>query len=370
MPPNTGIVPGSINDAMAKQAKDPTWSPVNDPAFNSPTATAGLDTYIPTLDPETGLARTPGQIAADNLAAQYNAWLEAQQTKNKTQFDTDVLLANSLNGLNGTMLANSTQAQRDLLAQEQYQNRLDQIGNKQQTLSMERERGILGQSYESDMAWIERTWGLAQGQYSADVAHLNAIKGQLGENREFAGRQFGISEDQTNLLRQTNTWQNRSDATARGAMRSEGYDNTRYAIEEQARLGHSGNQLTYDKSLSDIAGQMRDANYQIGNAGRNLQGQQSNLTHQREQTSYTYQKNLNTIQNAIAQNKLAGMALKSVAAQYGIRDRDLQDTLASKLAINGIETATFIQGLTKAYETQDTYLMQQYNQFLAQLLGV
>lgn len=321
--------------------------------------------------PETAYGNLPPQQqAAWKLAEQYNAWVKSQQVNNKTKYDTDVLLANSLNGLNGTMLQDATGSQRDLLREESYQNSLNQQGNTIRGQAMQRERGLMGQSYESDMAWIERTWGLAQGQYSADISNLNAIKSQLGENKEFANRQFGISEGQTNLVDRTNTLQARSDATGRGAMLSKGFGDTMYAIDEQSRLGHAGNQLTLDRSLSDIAGQVRDADYQIGNTRRQFAGTGSNLQHQREQTRYAYQKSLNTIDNEIAQNDLAGKALKSVAAQYGIRDRDLQQTLAHKLAINGIETATFIQGLTQAYQSQDAYLMQQYNQFMAQLMGV
>lgn len=306
---------------------------------------------------------------AGDLADQYDTWLKEQQRKNTGNYQTSVDLANAANDLNNRALSESIENQRGLLDEGRYRNALDQNSNVATGQMYARDKDLMAMQYGADMDWIAKTWGITDQQYAADVKNLNAMKSQIRGEGQFAQRQYGISEAGTNLQETVNYQGAESDASTRGAMLSQGFGDSVSAIGEQARIGHSSNQLALDRAMAQMRGDLRNADYQIGTRGRQHEGDINNLTHQKASTTISYDRNLNSLNNAMTQNGYAMQALQSIAREYGIRDKDLVQTLANKTAMNNLDATQIINGLTQAYEKNDAELIQQYNQFLAYLMG-
>jgi len=274
-----------------------------------------------------------GQRAADELAAQYQSQSDAMFAQRKSDFEYDKLLANSMTGVNNKALTNATANSLALNNESMFRNSLDSRSNA------------------IDAKFITDTWGLSNEQKILDDANVQRLIGQVEEGYGFANRQFDLANQATDLQQGINTRAAVSDATGRGAMLSAGFMDNLSDIKTQADISRGRAVLDQSQAFSGITGNIGD-----------LKNRQAN-------TDIAYRNSVLGFQQQLDNNSLAKSAIDSMAREYGIRAKDMQQSLAVAIEKNNLDNAQVIGQLSQAYQSGNAQQIAQMNQFLATLIG-
>ena len=275
----------------------------------------------------------PGRAAAEQLAAQYLAQANAVWDNRTSAWKWDSGLANSLTGVNNQALRNATNNNLSLNQESAYRNSLDGQGN---TL---------------DAQFIRDTWGLANEQKTVDDANMQRLIGQANEGYGFANRQFDLANQATGLQEGINTRAAVSDASGRGATLSAGFMDNLGDIKAQADISRGRSALDQSQAFSSITGNIGD------------------LYNRQASSDISYRNDVRGFQQQLDRNSFAKSAIDSMAREYGIRAKDMQQSLAAAIEKNNLNSAQVVSQLNQAYLSGNAQQIAQINQFLATLIG-
>jgi hypothetical protein len=274
-----------------------------------------------------------GTAAANQLAAQYQSQYDANMAQRTGNWQYDRLLADSMTGANNAALTNATNNSLALNDEARYRNGLDGAGNA------------------LDSQFIRDTWGLTNEQKSLDDANYYRMVDQTKLGYDFANSAFDLANRQTAMQEGVNTRSAVSDASGRGAMLSAGYGDNLTDIKTQADISRQG---AFDNQ--------RQAHAAVGN-------QLGDLYHNQASSNIAYRNDTLGFQHQLDKNDLAKAAIDSMAKEYGIRAKDMQQSLAAAIQKNNLNNAQVISQLNQAYQSGNAQEIAQMNQFLATLMG-
>lgn len=269
--------------------------------FN-PTSTVGT--------PRSGGGATGGAgavgAAAAAAAATANAWektLNSQQAFGAAQHQAQQGYLNQQTGF----LNQAHQNNQNLLNQSRYQNvDLGQATNNEAGRYVNQTWQNLQDFLTGRRRNVEGVWANQQNAYN-QMAPLDFQTWALQRAGNLLGTQSDLNAAQ-------------SDATARGAMSSRGYQGGRFNREEQSRVADRGFENQYDIRRLNARTQRRSDQLSYQDALNQIQSQYNT-----GQNSYTHGMSGVDIQNRM---------LQSLAQTYGLRGEQLGIQLAQSLAGN------------------------------------
>lgn len=322
--------------------------------------------YLDQSKPVNPIYTNPG---SNVLANQYDAWLKAQQQQSATNRNTDVTLANSVNNVNNKSLVNSTQNQLNLNNEARFRNSLDQQGVDIQNAQIQAQWGVTNDQFMQDQAYISGVWGRGNAANQADNAYFNQRETNTRLGYGFADTEQSLANQRAQLQRDVNNRGAFSDATSRGAAVSQGFSDNLNTIESQLSLAQQAAQSTRDQQYANVSQSIFDNrnSQRIGN--EQWADKSASLNKSETDTVNAYKQRTIDMQAQLDQNGVAKDALASVAREYGLKDKDLLDSLGSAIEKNNLNLSQVIQNITEAYQSKDANQIAQMNQFLAQLMG-
>lgn len=343
--------------------------------------------------------------AANTLASQYDAWLRSTQARALGQLTGGIASASAINGLNNNALKQSAVNQLGLNWEQQVRNNIDrmQLGNANNLLNTN--LGLAGQQRDADknrimgqwqlrngqlvadQDYIRGVWGRTTEQYGADQAHSQELADQARLGYGYAANDLQNQTARTNLQESANRRAAQSDAAARGAFSSSGFRENLADIAELGQLGRESAWNQYEQQRDSVTGQLQNIDYgrgnldrqyagniadyqkQLGDVGRNYQGDVLNYQYGLGQANRDYASTAAQINKQLADNRYADQALQSMARSLGIQSKDITQTLATATQRNNINLSQLIADMNSAYQQGDADRVQQFNQFLYQLIG-
>jgi len=343
--------------------------------------------------------------AAGTLASQYDAWLRSTQARALGQLTGGIGSASSINSLNNDALKRSAINQLGLNFEQQNRNSLDRLSLQNSNQLANTNLGLAGQQRDADIGRIKGQWQLRNGQFVADQDYVRGVWGRTTEQFGADQAQSAAMADQarlgygyaaadlenqtnrTNLQESSNRRAATSDAAGRGAFGSAGFRDNISDIGELAGLNREAAWNTYEQQRDSTTGQLRDIDYgrgnldrryvgdvadyqkQLGDNSRNYQGDVLNYQYGIGQAGRDYTATAASINKQLQDNKYADQALQSMARTLGIQSKDITQTLATATQRNNINLTQLISDMNSAYLQGDADRVQQFNQFLYQLIG-
>lgn len=343
---------------------------------------------------------------ANTLADQYDAWLRNTQARAFGQLTSGVASATGINDLNNRQLKSSAINQLGLNAEAKFRNGLDLAGVNNSNSLINQNMGLAKEQYDADTGRIKGQWQLRNGQLVSDNDYIRGVWGRAGEqlgadqsnmSRLAAQAQLGYgyaasdlenATNRANLQESTSRRAATSDAAGRGAFGSSGFQDNISDITELAGLNRDSAWNTYEQRRDAVTGNLGDISFERGNLDRRYQGDVASYQKQIDDNDRNYAGDVLNFQYGLGQagrdyrqttaglnkqlqdNKLAAQAIQSIARGYGIQDKDIVATLKTATERNNINLSQMIGEMNAAYQQGDSDRIQQFNQFMYQMIGI
>lgn len=172
-----------------------------------------------------------------------------------------------------------------------------------------------------------------------EVEQLDALTGYAGEERGLADKQAQLSYNTTNRQ----AW---SDATARGAVTSSGFADTRSELLSQLGISQDNNALGYREKISDI-GTRRKTAYLSSD-----RGEQTLAKAWSDREVDTTRSNA-TVTRGRSDADRAEASLKSLASDYGLKEGELKERMRRGAEQANIDYASTVQAIQNAMASND-----------------
>jgi hypothetical protein len=357
--------------AQAAYQTNPDGSPKLDPATGKPMLVppGGVQWGGTVNSPNNPFYDNPVGLSANQQASQYQAQLDAQHAGGVSSFWNNAGNATGLNNLNNYALQQSTNNQLALNHEGAIQNGLDHQTNANNLGLLRTQGKLLDQQFHTDQNFINATWGLNNQQYAADQQNFAGQAKQLKGEYGFADRNQQLAMQQAGLSRDANNQSAMSQAASSGSLLAQGTGDNFRNIGTQYGIAQGNANLSHDQAYAQIGGDLRNLYHQQTTSQINHKGDANNFQHQLDTGVNSWKGNAAQINNAVANNFVAKQGLDSMAREFGIKATDLNQSLANAVQKNNLNLNQVIQGLSDAMTSGDNGRIQQYNQFMAQLIN-
>lgn len=212
---------------------------------------------------------------------------------------------------------------------------------------VEADRGYwnsVAKNWENENAILFADWAKQREFLSAalgiDLAEIDALVG-------FAGEELGLANRDAQLRFDSSNRQALSDATARGAVTSRGFGDTRSEILRQLGITQDSNQLNYRQSLSQL--DTRRKNAQLTND----RGQQALTTSERKRWEVDTARTAAEVNRGLTNADLEAQTIAATARQLGMQESALRARLEAGIGQANLDYASTIQAIQNALASND-----------------
>ena len=211
--------------------------------------------------------------------------------------------------------------------------------------------------------------------FGIETSQLDALLGFAGERKDITNRQLndqhrfalenrGLSDRRSQLTYDSANRQAWSDATARGAVTSAGFRDTREELLDQLGLSKAGSDLSYREKESDIGTRRlaNDLDYRSTVSDIGTRRQTAGLSKDRGEQALVQEwldrivendRSNATISRGWSDANRTEASLSSLAHDFGLRASDLKDRLRRGTAAANMDYAQTVDAINSALASND-----------------
>lgn len=197
----------------------------------------------------------------------------------------------------------------------------------------EKENSILFADWAKQREFLSAALGI-------DLAEIDALTGFAGEDLALANRDAQLKFDSSNR-------QATSDATARGAITSRGFADTRNEILQQLGLSQGANDLNYRREISQLG--TRKKNAQLTND----RGQQAITTSEKKRWEVDTARTAAEVNRGLTNADIEAQTIAATARQLGMQESALRARLEAGIGQANLDYASTIQAIQGALASND-----------------